>query len=214
MGAGLRDAMNLAWKLAGVLGGDLPDSVLDTYEAERKPHVRALIRRAKLMGTAMTAGGEAGALVRRVVAPRLQHLCPRLPAIDILHARHRPCGRSDLAPRPAPAPHPGRPALPQRPPRRAAAASTTWPPAGSRSSRSTEPTAGTAGARRTARRGPRRRPARQRAATAGCAGDGARAAIVRPDGTVLRAGRDLAALCAALPAFTPARRAESVPALV
>ena len=34
----------------------------------------------------------------------------------------------------------------------------------------------------------------------------ATAAIVRPDGTVLRAGRDLSALCAALPHFTPDRR--------
>jgi len=39
------------------------------------------------------------------------------------------------------------------------------------------------------------------------------AAVVRPDGTVLRAGRDLSALCIALPAFH-ARRAGSVPALV
>ena len=38
MGAGLRDAMNLSWKLAGVLQGDLPETVLDTYEQERKPH--------------------------------------------------------------------------------------------------------------------------------------------------------------------------------
>ena len=34
----------------------------------------------------------------------------------------------------------------------------------------------------------------------------ATAAIVRPDGTVLRAGRDLSALCADLPHFTPDRR--------
>ena len=33
--AGLRDAMNLAWKLAGVVNGWLPESVLDTYEQER-----------------------------------------------------------------------------------------------------------------------------------------------------------------------------------
>ena len=29
--AGVRDAMNLSWKIAGVLSGDLPESVLDTY---------------------------------------------------------------------------------------------------------------------------------------------------------------------------------------
>ena len=69
--AGLRDAMNLAWKLAGVVNGWLPESVLDTYEQERMPHARYMIRFALAMGTAMTAGGEAGNLLRRVVVPRL-----------------------------------------------------------------------------------------------------------------------------------------------
>ena len=44
MGAGLRDAMNLAWKLAGVIVGDLPAAMLDSYEQERKPHARQMIR--------------------------------------------------------------------------------------------------------------------------------------------------------------------------
>jgi 3-(3-hydroxy-phenyl)propionate hydroxylase len=42
----------------------------------------------------------------------------------------------------------------------------------------------------------------------------ATAAIVRPDGTVLRAGHDLALLCAAVPAFTLDHRAGSIPAPV
>ena len=62
MGAGLRDATNLAWKLAGVVNGWLPESVLDTYEQERIPHARYMIRFALAMGTAMTAGGEVGQL--------------------------------------------------------------------------------------------------------------------------------------------------------
>lgn len=100
MGAGMRDAMNLAWKLAGVLRGDLPGSVLETYQAERKPHVGTMIRRAKLMGIAMTAGGKAGSLVRRVVAPQLQHLSGlRLPVWDFT-TETPPLGRSDLAVRP------------------------------------------------------------------------------------------------------------------
>lgn len=74
MGAGLRDATNLAWKLAGVLAEDLPASVLDTYEIERKPHAHAMIRLAKLIGRAMTDGGEFGNLLRRLIAPRLHHL--------------------------------------------------------------------------------------------------------------------------------------------
>jgi 3-(3-hydroxy-phenyl)propionate hydroxylase len=79
MGAGLRDAMNLAWKLAGVITGDLPPDVLDTYEQERKPHARTMIRLALGMGWAMTAGGRFGSAVRRTVAPRLQ-LIPGLRA--------------------------------------------------------------------------------------------------------------------------------------
>ena len=73
--AGLRDALNLAWKLAGVVNGWLPENVLDTYEQERMPHVRYMIRFALAVGTAMTAGGEVGNFVRRVVVPRL-HLIP------------------------------------------------------------------------------------------------------------------------------------------
>ncbi|WP_432958163.1 bifunctional 3-(3-hydroxy-phenyl)propionate/3-hydroxycinnamic acid hydroxylase [Micromonospora haikouensis] len=77
MGAGLRDAMNLAWKIAGVLDASLPESVLDTYEIERGQHARGMIRLAKLVGAAMTAGGRWGDVVRRVVTPRL-HLVPGL----------------------------------------------------------------------------------------------------------------------------------------
>jgi 3-(3-hydroxy-phenyl)propionate hydroxylase len=75
MGAGLRDAMNLAWKLAGVIRGDLSTSVLDTYEQERKPHARTMITLALGMGWAMTAGGRVGNVLRRTIATRL-HLIP------------------------------------------------------------------------------------------------------------------------------------------
>ncbi|WP_431682570.1 bifunctional 3-(3-hydroxy-phenyl)propionate/3-hydroxycinnamic acid hydroxylase [Kitasatospora sp. KL5] len=54
MAAGVRDAANLCWKLAAVLRGELPDTVLDSYEAERKPHVREVTRRAVLVGRIIT----------------------------------------------------------------------------------------------------------------------------------------------------------------
>jgi 3-(3-hydroxy-phenyl)propionate hydroxylase len=69
--SGLRDSVNLAWKLAGVLNKSLPESVLDTYEQERKPHARALVGLAVRMGWAMTAGGRLGNLVRRILVPWL-----------------------------------------------------------------------------------------------------------------------------------------------
>ncbi len=50
MCAGIRDAANLAWKLAAVLRGEADDSLLDTYESERLPHVRAFIDLAVRLG--------------------------------------------------------------------------------------------------------------------------------------------------------------------
>ncbi|OBF08028.1 3-(3-hydroxyphenyl)propionate hydroxylase [Mycobacterium sp. ACS4054] len=72
MAAGLRDALNLSWKVAGVLANSLPESALDTYERERKAHAAAMIMMAVSVGAAMTGGGAVGDLVRHVAFPRLQ----------------------------------------------------------------------------------------------------------------------------------------------
>ena len=85
MAAGLRDALNLVWKLVGVLDGTLPESVLDTYEQERKLHAAAMIMMAVSVGAAMTGGGRLGDLIRHVVFPRMQNL--RLPGYA--HQRRR-----------------------------------------------------------------------------------------------------------------------------
>jgi 2-polyprenyl-6-methoxyphenol hydroxylase-like FAD-dependent oxidoreductase len=50
MCSGLRDAQNLGWKLALVLAGHAPESLLATYDAERRPHNEALIRISRQMG--------------------------------------------------------------------------------------------------------------------------------------------------------------------
>src|SRR5690606_33796754 len=50
MCAGIRDASNLAWKLADVITGAAPDELLDTYESERAPHVREFIETAVRLG--------------------------------------------------------------------------------------------------------------------------------------------------------------------
>ncbi len=51
MCAGIRDASNLAWKLAAVVQGGVSDQLLDTYESERSPHVREFIRTAVRLGS-------------------------------------------------------------------------------------------------------------------------------------------------------------------
>jgi len=53
MCAGMRDAANLAWKLAAVIGDEATDSLLDTYESERLPHVRSFIDLAVKLGAVL-----------------------------------------------------------------------------------------------------------------------------------------------------------------
>ncbi|WP_321893260.1 bifunctional 3-(3-hydroxy-phenyl)propionate/3-hydroxycinnamic acid hydroxylase MhpA [Paraburkholderia tropica] len=50
LGAGVRDAYNLAWKLHAVLSGRANDTLLDTYCAERRPHVQTVVEHAKSFG--------------------------------------------------------------------------------------------------------------------------------------------------------------------
>ena len=50
MCSGLRDAANLAWKLAAIIQGRAYEILLDTYQAEREPHARTLIELAIGMG--------------------------------------------------------------------------------------------------------------------------------------------------------------------
>jgi 3-(3-hydroxy-phenyl)propionate hydroxylase len=77
LGLGLRDVHQLAWKLADVLAGNAGDDLLDTYQAEREPHARALIRVALLLGRLMTGGGRGGDVVRRAVLAAVR----RIPAV-------------------------------------------------------------------------------------------------------------------------------------
>jgi len=64
MCAGMRDAANLAWKLAAVLRGSAPDALLDTYESERAPHVRAFIELAVKLGAVLQETDPAAAAAR------------------------------------------------------------------------------------------------------------------------------------------------------
>ncbi len=50
MCAGIRDSINLSWKLDRVLGGDAPLELLDSYGSERTPHVREFVARAVAAG--------------------------------------------------------------------------------------------------------------------------------------------------------------------
>ncbi len=50
LAAGLRDADNLAWKLAYVLTGRAGEDLLASYDTERRPHAKALVKKAVRVG--------------------------------------------------------------------------------------------------------------------------------------------------------------------
>ncbi|MFJ3056217.1 bifunctional 3-(3-hydroxy-phenyl)propionate/3-hydroxycinnamic acid hydroxylase [Herbaspirillum sp. NPDC087042] len=54
MSAGIRDAANLAWKLAAVLQGNAGEQLLESYRSERSPHVRSMIRLAVMIKDAVS----------------------------------------------------------------------------------------------------------------------------------------------------------------
>ena len=54
MCSGIRDAHNLAWKLDLVLAGRADNSLLDTYQSEREPHVRFITEKAIELGRVQT----------------------------------------------------------------------------------------------------------------------------------------------------------------
>ncbi|MGD9956658.1 MAG: bifunctional 3-(3-hydroxy-phenyl)propionate/3-hydroxycinnamic acid hydroxylase [Candidatus Nanopelagicales bacterium] len=76
--SGVRDAMNLGWKLATVLAGQADDALLDTYTAERKPHVTQMVSLSMRMGdvikmtnpVAVAARDAAARVVNRIPAWR------------------------------------------------------------------------------------------------------------------------------------------------
>jgi 3-(3-hydroxy-phenyl)propionate hydroxylase len=74
MSAGVRDAANLCWKLAAVVKGQAPESLLDSYQAERKPHVTEVTRRACRAGWIITQRNPAIAFLRNHIVRTLMRL--------------------------------------------------------------------------------------------------------------------------------------------
>ncbi|WP_066531531.1 bifunctional 3-(3-hydroxy-phenyl)propionate/3-hydroxycinnamic acid hydroxylase [Erythrobacter sp. CCH5-A1] len=64
MCSGLRDAANLAWKLAAVTKGEADAALLDTYQPERAPNLRATIDMAVMMGRMVCTTSRFGAWLR------------------------------------------------------------------------------------------------------------------------------------------------------
>jgi 3-(3-hydroxy-phenyl)propionate hydroxylase len=67
LNSGLRDAFNLAWKVADVVKGRLPEAALTTYEPERRPHAEATVALSARLGEIVMTTSRAKALTRDVL---------------------------------------------------------------------------------------------------------------------------------------------------
>jgi 3-(3-hydroxy-phenyl)propionate hydroxylase len=73
--SGVRDAANLSWKLAAVVRGEAGVDILQSYEIERRPHARSLIRLAVTLGLIIMPTNRAYAVLKNT----LLHLLLRTP---------------------------------------------------------------------------------------------------------------------------------------
>ncbi len=71
MNTGIGDAVNLSWKLAAVLRGVAPASLLDSYEPERIAFARRLVATTDQAFTAVTSNTATARLVRLRIVPLL-----------------------------------------------------------------------------------------------------------------------------------------------
>jgi hypothetical protein len=78
MNTGIGDAVNLAWKLAAVLGERADASLLDSYEPERIAFARRLVATTDRAFTGVTSGSAMARLVRLRLVPFLIPLLFRL----------------------------------------------------------------------------------------------------------------------------------------
>jgi 3-(3-hydroxy-phenyl)propionate hydroxylase len=76
LNTGVQDAVNLGWKLAQVVKGTAPDSLLDTYQAERHP-IAARVLRNTMAQVALSVVNERVDALREVMAELLRMREPR-----------------------------------------------------------------------------------------------------------------------------------------
>lgn len=75
--SGLRDAANLAWKLAWVVRGHADITILESYDEERRPHATAMIRLAQDMGAMIMPR----TLLKAILVQGMQKLLRLIPPV-------------------------------------------------------------------------------------------------------------------------------------
>jgi len=76
MNTGLQDAANLGWKLAATVQGWAPDGLLDSYESERHPVGRLVLRSSGAIIRMAMIRSRAGRLARNLLGGAALHLPP------------------------------------------------------------------------------------------------------------------------------------------
>jgi 2-polyprenyl-6-methoxyphenol hydroxylase-like FAD-dependent oxidoreductase len=76
MNTGIQDMINLAWKLALVIKGEAPVVLLDTYEEERVPVLRNVVRKTETITDLMSSRRPLIRSLFRSLAPRLGRVPP------------------------------------------------------------------------------------------------------------------------------------------
>ena len=71
LNSGVRDAANLAWKIAEVWHGRAGEQLLDTYESERRSHAAAMVRFSARLGTVVMTTSKNRARVRDLLVRAL-----------------------------------------------------------------------------------------------------------------------------------------------
>ncbi|MBE7179016.1 MAG: FAD-dependent monooxygenase, partial [Mucilaginibacter polytrichastri] len=69
MNTGLQDATNLAWKMAGVINGHFDERILSTYNTERLPVARELVKTTDRLFSMMTSPNRFIRSVRNLILP-------------------------------------------------------------------------------------------------------------------------------------------------
>jgi 3-(3-hydroxy-phenyl)propionate hydroxylase len=91
--SGIRDAANLGWKLAAVVKGLADDALLETYDAERRKHARAMIDLSTMVGRVISPTNRRVAALRDKLI-RGASVVPTLKRY-ILEMRFKPMPRYD-----------------------------------------------------------------------------------------------------------------------
>jgi 3-(3-hydroxy-phenyl)propionate hydroxylase len=74
MCSGIRDAVNLAWKLAATITHNAPAQLLATYQEERRPHLLAMLRRTLFFGSRLQGDNAVQRLWRSISINAIQRI--------------------------------------------------------------------------------------------------------------------------------------------